>query len=87
MITANCCPQDITLQMTVADNLITITETEKLTIPCPCICDYPTTATLGPFDAGTYNLEVYRLTRITGQEPSSPFFVGSAMITIDPPPQ
>jgi hypothetical protein len=86
-ITANCCPEDITLEMTATGNLITITEVELLNIPCPCICDYPARATLGPFDSGTYYVGLYRLTRISGQDPSPPSLVGKATITIDPPAQ
>ena len=58
LITANCCADEIELQMTVDDNLITIHEIEHLTIPCDCICDFPVTATLGPFEEGTYLVEV-----------------------------
>jgi len=58
LITANCCA-GIELQMTVEDNLITIYEIEHLVgVPCPCICDYPVTATLGPFEEGNYLVEV-----------------------------
>jgi predicted outer membrane repeat protein len=59
LITANCCADEIELQMTVEDGLITIREIEHLTTPCFCICDYPATATLGPFEPGSYILEVY----------------------------
>jgi hypothetical protein len=59
MMTANCCPDKLGLEMTVEDNLITIYETEYTPGGCWCICDYPVTATLGPFDPGIYTLEVY----------------------------
>jgi hypothetical protein len=59
MMVANCCPDKLWLEMTVEDNLITIYEHEYLTMGCFCICDYPITATLGPFETGTYTLEVY----------------------------
>ncbi|MBA7619896.1 hypothetical protein ES703_27238 [subsurface metagenome] len=58
LITANCCADEIELLMTVEDNLITIYEIEHLTIPCDCICDFPVTATLGPFEEGNYLVEV-----------------------------
>jgi hypothetical protein len=58
LITANCCLDEIELQMTVEDGLITIFEIEHLTTPCSCLCDYPATATLGPFEPGNYLLEV-----------------------------
>ncbi len=60
MMLANCCPDELELQMVVEDNLITIYEIEHLTMPCRCICNYPITATLGPFEPGTYTLEVYQ---------------------------
>ena len=45
--------------MTVEDNLITIREIEHLTTPCYCICDYSTTATMGPFVDGEYIVEAF----------------------------
>ncbi len=74
-ITANCCLDEIELQMTVEEDLITIYEIEHLTTPCFCLCDYPTTAILGPFEPGTYTLEVYDITGI---------LLGSTVITIGP---
>ena len=62
MMVANCCTpiQNLWIEMTVNGFLITIYENEELPQnPCLCICDYPVTATLGPFEAGTYILEVY----------------------------
>jgi predicted outer membrane repeat protein len=59
MMVANCCPDELELDMTVDDNIITIYEIETTTAPCRCICDFPVTATLGPFEPGTYTLEVY----------------------------
>ncbi|MHC4642481.1 MAG: BACON domain-containing protein [Planctomycetota bacterium] len=58
LITANCCADEIELQMTVEDGLITIYEIEHSKAPCTCLCDYPTTASLGPFEPGNYLLEV-----------------------------
>jgi hypothetical protein len=72
MMVANCCPDKLELQMTVEGNLIMIHEVEYLTIPCDCICNYPVTATLGPFEPGTYTLEVYQ----NG-------FIGSTTVTIE----
>lgn len=75
LITANCCADEIELLMTVEAGLITIYEIEHTPMPpCPCICDYPTTATLGPFDPGTYTFEVYQ-----GEG-----FIGSTTVTISP---
>lgn len=58
MINANCCKDRIELKMTVEDNIITIREIEHTSSPCRCLCDYPTTAILGPFADGEYLLEV-----------------------------
>ena len=59
VMVANCCAVQIWLQMTVVGNTITIYEHENTPYPCTCICDNPVTATLGPFEWGTYTLEVY----------------------------
>jgi hypothetical protein len=59
MMEANCCPDELLLEMTVEDDLITIYEIEHTTMGCYCICDYPVTANLGPFASGAYTLEVY----------------------------
>jgi hypothetical protein len=75
LVTANCCADEIELQMTVEAGLIIIDEIERLIgIPCPCICDYPITAKIGPFEPGIYTFEVY-------QDGS---FVGSTTVTIEP---
>ena len=76
MTKANCCPDELELQMTVDDNLIIIFETEYLSMPCDCICDFPVTATLGLFAPGTYTLEVY-------QEEYYGGFIGSTTFTIE----
>ena len=76
MMIANCCPDELGLEMTVEDSIITIYETEYTPGGCYCICDYPVTATLGPFEPGTYTLEVY-------EEWSG--FIGSTTVVIDPP--
>ncbi|MHC4693266.1 MAG: FG-GAP repeat domain-containing protein, partial [Planctomycetota bacterium] len=59
MMVANCCPDKLGLEMMVEDSTITIYETEYTPGGCYCICDYPVTATLGPFEPGIYTLEVY----------------------------
>ncbi|HUS73026.1 MAG TPA: right-handed parallel beta-helix repeat-containing protein [Sedimentisphaerales bacterium] len=59
MMVANCCTDKLGLEMTVEENLITIYEIEYIPGACFCICDYPVTATLGPFQPGIYTLEVY----------------------------
>lgn len=76
MMRANCCPDELVMQMTVENDLITIQEIEYLTNPCHCICDYPLTATLGPFQIGTYTLEVYQDQYYGG-------FIGSTTVIIE----
>jgi len=79
IINANCCLEKIELTMTLNGSLIKILETEYLTTPCFCLCDYPTDAKLGPFDDGTYTLEVYKCTNDSGEE-----LIGSTIVTIGP---
>jgi hypothetical protein len=71
---ANCCPDELGLEMTVEGELIMIYETELTTMGCRCICDYPISATLGPFAPGTYTLEVYE---------NWAGFIGSTTVTIN----
>jgi hypothetical protein len=74
MMRANCCADEIELQMTLEEVLITINEIEHTPLPpCPCMCDYPITATLGPFQPGTYTLEVYQ----------NSTFIGATTVTIE----
>lgn len=72
---ANCCPEELEVQMTLEGDLITIYEIERFFTkpPCPCICDYPITATFGPFEPGIYTLEVYQ----------NSSFIGSTAVTIE----
>jgi len=79
MINANCCLDKIELTMTLNGSLIKILETEYLTTPCFCLCDFPTTARLGPFDEGTYALEVYKRTNDSQEE-----LIGKTTVTIGP---
>ncbi len=76
MMVANCCTDKLGLEMTVEDNLITIYEIEYIPGVCFCICDYPVTATLGPFEPGIYILEVYE---------DWGGFIGSTAVVINPP--
>ena len=59
-IVANCCDDKIELAMEVQGDEITVRETEFVTHPCFCICTYPTTAQLGPFEPGRYTLAVWQ---------------------------
>jgi len=72
-MSANCCPDKLELQMAAEADLIIINEIEHTTSPCRCICDYPVTATLGPFQPGLYTLNVYQ----------GDYFVGSVSVSIE----
>jgi hypothetical protein len=72
-MTANCCATDLWLEMEVDNNQIIIYEREAGGF-CYCICGYPVTATLGPFEPGTYTLEVYE---------DWGDFIGSTTVTIE----
>ncbi len=76
MMRANCCPEELDVQMTVEGDLITIYEIERFftRVPCPCMCDFPITATFGPFEPGTYIFAVYQ----------NEGFIGSTTVTIGP---
>ncbi|MHC4343239.1 MAG: right-handed parallel beta-helix repeat-containing protein [Planctomycetota bacterium] len=77
IMVANCCADELELEMTVEGNVITIHEIEHTTIFCLCICDFPVTATLGPFESGAYTVEVYE---------DYGGFIGSTTVTIGPGP-
>ena len=75
MVTANCCADEVELEMGVEDYVITLYETEETPNPCWCICPYPVSAVLGPFGPGTYTVEVYE---------DYGGFIGSTTVTIGP---
>jgi hypothetical protein len=75
MMVANCCPEELGLNMTGEGNIITIHETEYTPGGCWCVCDYPVTATLGPFEPGIYTFEVYE---------DYGGFIGSTIVTVGP---
>ncbi len=77
-IWANCCDDKIELSMAVSGNQITITETEFVTAPCFCMCVYPTTARLGPFEPGVYSLSVYQA------DPGGKRLIGTVTVAIGP---
>ena len=67
MMIANCCADALYLEMVENNHIITIYEHEYLSwYPCPCLCNYPITATLGPFEPGTYLIEVYNIRTYIG---------------------
>ena len=55
--TYNCCPDDIEVTLTVEGNLLRLTETEILIIPCDCLCCYDVESTVGDLMPGTYVAE------------------------------
>jgi hypothetical protein len=73
MIHTSCCPDELLLEVTLEGDLITIYEIVHSTLLCDCMCDFPVTATLGPFEPDTYTLEVYQNTS----------FIGSTGVTIE----
>jgi hypothetical protein len=73
-MTANCCADELWLEMNIANNLITINEHDYGEYLCYCICEYPVSATLGPFGPGTYTLEVYE---------DYGGFIGSTIVSIE----
>jgi hypothetical protein len=58
MIHANCCFGDFLLEMETNGNEITVYEIAQIKEYCLCMCDFPASATLGPFAEGEYLLEV-----------------------------
>jgi parallel beta-helix repeat protein/predicted outer membrane repeat protein len=54
---ANCCPDELGLEKEINGNQITLYEIGYGGL-CDCMCYFPITATLGPFEDGTYTVEV-----------------------------
>jgi hypothetical protein len=52
----NCCLDDIVVNLVIEGNVITLTEQEVLTIPCPCICCYTVHASVVDLVPGTYTV-------------------------------
>jgi hypothetical protein len=55
--TYNCCPDDIEVALTVEGNLLRLSETEILTIPCSCLCCYDVESNIVDLWPGTYIVE------------------------------
>ncbi|NIP23317.1 MAG: hypothetical protein GWN67_04355, partial [Phycisphaerae bacterium] len=55
---ANCCPDELGLDKEINGNQITLYEIGYGGM-CDCMCYFPITATLGPFEDGVYTVEVY----------------------------
>lgn len=84
IISTNCCSDRLELRMTLEDDLIVIFEDELVNWSmCQCVCGSSASATLGPFEDGTYGLDVYKRNFNYAQEFSTRL-VGSTIITIGP---
>jgi hypothetical protein len=57
-IYANCCPNELGLDNQINGNQITLYEIGYGGL-CDCMCYFPISATLGPFEDGTYTVEVF----------------------------
>lgn len=77
-IWGNCCDDTIELAMEVTNGEITITETEYAEHPCRCMCTWPTTARLGPFEPGTFLLAVVQQDYTGHKE-----LIGTVKVTIE----
>jgi len=75
MMIANCCPDELRIEMTIEGTLIIIREVEQTTEPCRCICDFPVAAMLGPLEPATYTIDVYQ----------NELFIGTETVTVLPP--
>jgi hypothetical protein len=74
MMRAYYCTKDLDLQMVMEEDLIMLHELEHTMLVCDSICDHMVTARLGPFEAGSYTIEVYQ----------NYTFIGSTVVTIGP---
>lgn len=55
--TYNCCPDDLSVTLTVQDNTLRLTEQEVLTTPCACLCCYDVNTSIVNLSPGTYTVE------------------------------
>jgi hypothetical protein len=55
----NCCPDGFAYEVSVQGTLIDVTETEILTLPCPCLCCFNLTVDIAPIAPGTYTLAFF----------------------------
>ena len=79
-IVANCCADRIQLTSEVSNTTILLHERALMENACNCICTFPTTAVLGPFEPGTYTLKVIQSENYFDYEP---YVVGTVSITIE----
>ncbi len=79
-IVANCCVDRIDLTTEVSGTTILFHEWERIENYCLCICTFPTTAVLGPFEPGTYTFTVLQSENYFDYEP---YVVGTVSVTIE----
>jgi hypothetical protein len=80
LIVANCCVDRIELTSVVSDGVILLHERELMENLCTCICTFPTTAVLGPFEPGIYTLKVVQSDNYFNHEP---YVLGMIEVTIE----
>lgn len=55
----NCCPEKLLVDFTVKNNIITITEKEKVA-GCKCLCNYDLSYTIGALPYGKYEIVIHK---------------------------
>ena len=53
----NCCPDDITVALTIEGATLRLDEEEILTMPCDCECCFDVNSTVVDLEPGTYTVE------------------------------
>ncbi len=76
-IYANCCADKIELEMKINNNEITLNENIFVSHPCRCLCNWQTTARMGPFVPGTYILAVFQ------NELGQTDMIGTVKVTVE----
>ena len=66
--TYNCCPDDITVSLSVQGSLLRLTEEEILTMPCDCMCCYDVSVAVAGLAPGDYTVEYCWQDYETGQQ-------------------
>ncbi len=55
--TYNCCPDDIQVLLSVDGNVLWLTETDILTVPCTCLCCFNVESTVVGLSPGSYTIQ------------------------------
>ncbi len=63
----NCCPDGFSYAVTRQGMRLNVSETEILTLPCPCLCCFNLTAEIAPVAPGAYTLAFHWYDYETGQ--------------------